>query len=43
MRFYHDSCEIRSGADPDSADIDFKGKIVLGKFVTARGRRSWTT
>jgi len=33
MRFYQDNCEIRSGADPASADINFQGKIVLGKFV----------
>jgi len=33
MRFYHDNCEIRHGADPKDVAIDFQSKIVCGKFV----------
>jgi 2-oxoglutarate ferredoxin oxidoreductase subunit beta len=33
MRFYHDSADIRHGADTRQLDIDFQGKIVCGKFV----------
>lgn len=33
MRFYHDSAEIRHGADTRQLDIDFQGNIICGKFV----------
>jgi len=33
MRFYHDNSEIRHGADPREADIDYQQKIVCGKFI----------
>jgi 2-oxoglutarate/2-oxoacid ferredoxin oxidoreductase subunit beta len=33
MRFYHDSAEIRNGADPRDVAIEFQGKIVCGKFA----------
>jgi 2-oxoglutarate ferredoxin oxidoreductase subunit beta len=33
MRFYHDKSEIRHGADPREADIDYQQKIVCGKFI----------
>ena len=33
MRFYHDSAEIRHGADPGEAAIGFQDKIICGKFV----------
>lgn len=33
MRFYHENSEINHGADLKELDIDFKGKIICGKFV----------
>ncbi|MBM3307973.1 MAG: 2-oxoacid:ferredoxin oxidoreductase subunit beta [Candidatus Eisenbacteria bacterium] len=33
MRFYHDHCEIRHGADTRELAIDYQSKIVVGKFV----------
>ncbi|MGQ9560553.1 MAG: 2-oxoacid:ferredoxin oxidoreductase subunit beta [Candidatus Oleimicrobiaceae bacterium] len=33
MKFYHDNCEIRHGADPKDLDIGFQQKIIVGKFV----------
>ena len=33
MRFYHDSAEIRHGADPKDVGIGFQDKIVCGKFI----------
>ncbi len=33
MKFYHDSCEIRHGADTRELDIGFQEKIVVGKFI----------
>lgn len=33
MRFYHDSAEIRNGANPADVAIDFQQKIICGKFV----------
>ncbi len=33
MRYYHDEAEIRNGADPGDAAIDFQGKILCGVFV----------
>jgi len=33
MRYYHDNAEIRNGADPSEADIDFQGRILCGVFV----------
>jgi 2-oxoglutarate ferredoxin oxidoreductase subunit beta len=33
MKFYHDNCEIRHGANTKDIDINFQGKIVVGKFV----------
>lgn len=33
MRFYHDNSEINHEADLKELDINFKGKIVCGKFI----------
>ena len=33
MEFYHHNTEIKNGADPQSVDIGFQGKIICGKFV----------
>ena len=33
MKFYHDNCEIKNGANPEEADIGFQSKIIVGKFV----------
>jgi 2-oxoglutarate ferredoxin oxidoreductase subunit beta len=33
MKFYHDNCEIRHGADTRELDIGFQEKITVGKFV----------
>jgi 2-oxoglutarate/2-oxoacid ferredoxin oxidoreductase subunit beta len=33
MKFYHDNCEVQHGADPQTLDIGFQSKIVVGKFV----------
>lgn len=33
MRFYHDSAEVRNGADTKDLDIDFQQRIVCGTFV----------
>ena len=33
MRFYHDSAEVRHGADTRDVDIAFQERIVCGKFV----------
>jgi 2-oxoglutarate ferredoxin oxidoreductase subunit beta len=33
MKFYHDNSEIRHGAPTQELDIDFQGKITVGKFV----------
>lgn len=33
MKFYHDSVDIRHGADTRTVDISFQDKIVCGKFV----------
>jgi 2-oxoglutarate ferredoxin oxidoreductase subunit beta len=33
MRFYHDNSEINHNADLKELDINFKGKIVCGRFV----------
>ncbi len=33
MRFYHDSAEIKHGADPKEVGIDFQDKIICGKFI----------
>jgi 2-oxoglutarate ferredoxin oxidoreductase subunit beta len=33
MKFYHDSVEIKHGANTRDVDIDFQSKIVCGKFV----------
>jgi 2-oxoglutarate ferredoxin oxidoreductase subunit beta len=33
MRFYHDNCEIRHGADTRELAIDYQSRIVVGKFV----------
>jgi 2-oxoglutarate ferredoxin oxidoreductase subunit beta len=33
MKFYHDNVEIRHGADPREAAIEFQKKILVGKFV----------
>jgi 2-oxoglutarate ferredoxin oxidoreductase subunit beta len=33
MKFYHDNCEIKHGADPRTVDIEFQKKFIVGKFV----------
>ena len=33
MRFYHDSAEVKNGANTRDIDIEFQKKIVCGKFV----------
>ena len=33
LRFYHDNCEIKHGADLGSLTIEFQKKIICGKFV----------
>ncbi len=33
MRFYHDSAEVRHGADTRGVDIGYQERIVCGKFV----------
>ncbi len=33
MKFYHDHCEVRHGADTAEVDIGFQTDIVVGKFV----------
>ena len=33
MKFYHDQCEVRHGADTTELDIGFQSKITVGKFV----------
>jgi 2-oxoglutarate ferredoxin oxidoreductase subunit beta len=40
MKFYHDNCEIRHGADPSEGDIGFQDKILLGRFVDKQ-RPTW--
>ncbi len=40
MKFYHDNCEIRHGADTEEASIGFQDKILLGRFVD-RDRPTW--
>ncbi len=33
MKFYHDNCVIRHGADTKELDIDFQSEITVGRFV----------
>ncbi len=33
MKFYHDHCEVRHGADTATVDIGFQEPIIVGKFV----------
>ena len=33
MRFYHDNCEIKHGADTRELEIKFQEKITVGKFI----------
>lgn len=33
MRFYHDNCEIKHGADIRELDLNFQEKIICGKFL----------
>jgi 2-oxoglutarate ferredoxin oxidoreductase subunit beta len=40
MKFYHDNCEIRHGADPKDGDIPYQKKILLGRFVD-EDRPTW--
>ncbi len=40
MKFYHDNCEIRHGADTADSDIGFQDKILLGRFVD-RDQPTW--
>ncbi len=36
LQYYHDECEIKHGADTRETEIDFQGKILMGKFVDKR-------
>ena len=36
LQYYHDSTEIKHGADTRESDIDYQGKIIMGKFVDKR-------
>lgn len=40
MKFYHDNCEIKHGADPKEVDIGFQSKFIVGKFVDIE-RPTW--
>jgi 2-oxoglutarate ferredoxin oxidoreductase subunit beta len=33
LKYYHDNSVIKHGADPRELDIDFRGQVVVGKFV----------
>ena len=33
LKYYYDKSEIRHGADTRTVDIDFQGKLIVGKFV----------
>jgi 2-oxoglutarate ferredoxin oxidoreductase subunit beta len=33
MKFYHDNCVIKHGADTRELDIEFQKKIIVGKFI----------
>ncbi|HDQ98808.1 MAG TPA: 2-oxoacid:ferredoxin oxidoreductase subunit beta [candidate division WOR-3 bacterium] len=33
LKYYHDSAEVRHGADTRDVDISFKGRIIVGRFV----------
>lgn len=33
LKYYHDNSVIKHGANPRELDIDFRGQIVVGKFV----------
>ena len=33
MKFYHDNCDVRHGADTKDVDIEFQKRITVGKFV----------
>ena len=33
LKYYHDNAEIKHGADTRTVDIDFQGKLIIGKFV----------
>ncbi len=33
LKYYHDNSEIKHGADTRTVDIDFQGKLIVGKFV----------
>ena len=33
LKYYYDKSEIRHGADTRTLDIDYQGKLVVGKFV----------
>jgi 2-oxoglutarate ferredoxin oxidoreductase subunit beta len=33
LRYYYDNSEIKHGADTKTVDIDYQGKLIVGKFV----------
>jgi 2-oxoglutarate ferredoxin oxidoreductase subunit beta len=33
LKYYHDNSEIKHGADTRTVDIDYQGKLIVGKFV----------
>jgi 2-oxoglutarate ferredoxin oxidoreductase subunit beta len=33
LKYYHDNSEIQHGADTRTLDIDYQGKLIVGKFV----------
>jgi 2-oxoglutarate/2-oxoacid ferredoxin oxidoreductase subunit beta len=40
MQFFHENTEIKHGANTRDVDIDFQGKIVVGKFLD-EDRPTW--
>ena len=33
LKYYHEKSEIQHGADTRDVDIDYQGKLIVGKFV----------
>ena len=33
LQYYHEEAEIKHGADTRESDIDFQGRIIMGKYV----------
>jgi 2-oxoglutarate ferredoxin oxidoreductase subunit beta len=41
LKYYKESAEIRHGADTADVDIDFQGRIVVGKFKDIEGKPTY--